>query len=71
MSPLVRGSSAGLDATGSAHRVGPVPVLRSCRAQYGHEEAVDSMAMLLKAKTWLIKTLPFLARWGQNTTPNP
>jgi hypothetical protein len=27
--------------------------------------------MLLKAKTWLIKTLPFLARWGQNTTPNP
>jgi len=27
--------------------------------------------MLLKLKTWLIKTLPFLARWGQNTTPNP
>jgi hypothetical protein len=33
--------------------------------------AVDSLAILLKAKTWLIKTLPFLARWGQNTTPNP
>ena len=32
---------------------------------------VDSLAMLLKAKTWLVKTLPFLARWGQNTTPNP
>jgi len=38
----------------------------------GHKaRPVDSLAMLLKLKTWLIKTLPFLARWGQNTTPNP
>jgi len=27
--------------------------------------------MLLKAKTWLVKVMPFLSRWGSNTTPNP
>jgi len=32
---------------------------------------VDSPVMLLKAKTWLVKVMPFLARWGSNTTPNP
>jgi hypothetical protein len=32
---------------------------------------VDSLVMLLKAKTWLVKLMPFLARWGSNTTPNP
>jgi hypothetical protein len=33
--------------------------------------AVDSLVMLRKAKTWLVKVMPFLARWGSNTTPNP
>jgi hypothetical protein len=32
---------------------------------------VDSLAMLRKLKTWLVKVMPFLARWGSNTTPNP
>jgi cell division septum initiation protein DivIVA len=31
---------------------------------------VDSFSML-KLKRWLIKVMPFLARWGSNTTPNP
>ena len=31
---------------------------------------VDSLVML-KVKTWLVKVLPFLSRWGSNTTPNP
>ena len=39
--------------------------------QAGLGQAVDSLAMLLKLKTWLIKAMSFLTRWGSNTTPNP
>jgi hypothetical protein len=42
------------------------------RDEFGPEEKhLDSLAMLLKAKIWLVKVMPFLARWGSNTTPNP
>jgi hypothetical protein len=46
-----------------------VPAVRFVREPWA--DAVDSLAMLLKAKTWLVKVMPFLARWGSNTTPNP
>jgi hypothetical protein len=40
--------------------------------RWGHaaHAAVDLLSML-KLKRWLIKVMPFLARWGSNTTPNP
>jgi hypothetical protein len=40
--------------------------------RWGHatHAALDLLAML-KLKRWLIKVMPFLARWGSNTTPNP
>jgi hypothetical protein len=40
-------------------------------SMHRRQTAVNSLSMLLKAKTWLVKVMPFLARWGSNTTPNP
>jgi hypothetical protein len=62
----------------ATRQVGREPLLErapvatvSVRAVADVGNAVDSLAMLLKAKTWLVKVMPFLARWGSNTTPNP
>ena len=69
--PPLPGSRPQLIAARVDHRQHRLPLRERQLSMHRGRTAVDSLGMLLKAKTWLVKVMPFLARWGSNTTPNP